>query len=517
MKNKIPKLIKNKKFYIPAIIVLGLIIILAVKAGQNNDQIEIVKGAEFSKEVSIAGKVSASEDVDLGFDQSGRVAATYVKVGDKVRQGQVLARLENGEMAATVSQREARLSAEVAKLEALKKGTREEELNITRSDVASAEDSLLQAKRSLVDTLEDTYTKSDDAVRNKIDQFISNSRTNPQLSFFINDSRLKIEIENQRTQIEILLKGWQLSVSSLTSSSDLREAVSLSKKNLNAVNSFLLMVGSAVNSLNIESNPTLTQTTIDKYKTDVSTARSTVSTAVSNLTASDTAERNAQNSLLTYQNKLKLQLAGTQTEDISAQEAQVKAAQADLASARAQLGKTVIVSPFNGIVTKMDLKAGSIASPSVSEVSVISNAKFEIESFVPEVNISVINIDDLAVVTLDAYGDATTFEARVISIDPAETIRDGVSTYKIRLQFSKEDDRIKSGMTANVTIVTDNRNDVLVVSPKAIIKKDGEVYVQLKTKAGINEQRIIIGGYSSNGLIEVVSGLKVGDVIVIPN
>ncbi len=145
----------------------------------------------------------------------------------------------------------------------------------------------------------------------------------------------------------------------------------------------------------------------------------------------------------------------------------------------------------------------------------MSVGTFEIESYVPEVSIAQIKLEDVARISLDAYGDSVLFDAKVVSIDPAETIRDGVSTYKVKLQFGDKDDRIKSGMTANVSIVIFNKPNVIVIPGGAIFNKDGKKFVQIKSDNKISDQEIVLGDVSSLGQTEIVSGLKDGDMVIL--
>jgi HlyD family secretion protein len=140
---------------------------------------------------------------------------------------------------------------------------------------------------------------------------------------------------------------------------------------------------------------------------------------------------------------------------------------------------------------------------------------FQIESYVPEVNIAQIKLDNDAQVTLDAYGPSVNFVATVISIDPAETIKDGVSTYKIKLKFKENDDRIKSGMTANVSIATFVKQNVISVPGGVIFEKNGKNFVQIKNDDKITDREVVLGAVSSLGRTEIVSGLMDGDLILL--
>ena len=145
----------------------------------------------------------------------------------------------------------------------------------------------------------------------------------------------------------------------------------------------------------------------------------------------------------------------------------------------------------------------------------ISSGVFQIESFVPEVNIALIEVGDNAKVTLDAYGSGVVCEAAVASIDPAETIRDGVSTYKTILEFAEDDPRIRSGMTANVRIMTDEREGIISIPQGLVLERDGKKFVVVKAGEGVEEREITVGAVSSLGNIEIVNGLSEGDQVVL--
>lgn len=515
MKQKIFHTIKKPKIYIP-IIALALLAVFLFRDKASADVTVVVRPETFAQQVSVAGKVIAAQDVSLGFEGSGKVAGVYAKVGDKVNQGQLIASISNADLQANLLQRQAKLEAEQAKLNDLKKGKRPEEIAVAQSDVASAQASLDQAKESMRDIISDAYTTAEDIVHNKVDQFVQNGRSdNPKLTFVVTDSGTKYDIESSRIKIEATLKVWQNLSSNLSGGSDIVKATADTQSYLSSLNTFLLKISSVVNALASDSNPGLSQTTIDKYKSDISISRTNLRGAISAVTSGQTMIKNGETDLVTAQNRLKLDQAGYVQEDIDAQLAQVKAAQAYVASAQAQIGKTVIVAPFGGVVTRMDLHVGEIVGGGTSGVSLISSARFEVESFVPEVNIASIKLSNNAKISLDAYGDGEKFDAVLTEINPAETIKDGVSTYKIKLQFTTDDERIRPGMTANITISTDQRNGVLAVSPKALVRKNGKAYVMVQSGKEVKEQEVVTGAVSFDGMIEIVSGLRDGDTIVI--
>jgi len=200
---------------------------------------------------------------------------------------------------------------------------------------------------------------------------------------------------------------------------------------------------------------------------------------------------------------------------VDEQEAKVRAAKASVNNYKSQIEQTIIRSPIDGLVTKQEADIGETISANTPITSVISLAKFEIETNTPEVDVAKVKLGDIAKVTLDAYGNDVIFETHVIDVEPAETIIDGVTTYKTTLQFNEEDDRVKSGMTANIDIMTAERKNVIAIPQRAVIKKDEGRFVRIVNKKDeISEISIETGLRGSNGTIEITRGINEGDKVV---
>ena len=512
--NKILILLK-KRLYVYGIIFLVLVlgVVFVFNNKKTTEETIVIERADFVSQVSVSGKVVAASDVSLGFSTGGRVSAVRVKVGDIVSTGAVLASVENGDFRASLEQKEADLLKEQSKLKSLQSGTRPEQLAITEASLLSAETSFSQAKQSLVNAIGDAYTKADDAIKNKIDQFFHDPLSNdPYVSFFISDNSLILSVNQERKSIGIILTSWNKSISEISSGTNLEKYIAEAGQNLEKIKSFLAEVSVITNNPNSSYSGGAIPSA---WKTDTSTARLAIDTAISSLSSAVTSYKNAETNLTIKQNNLKLEQAGSTSDEIDQQMAQVKGAEAGVLNVRAMLNKTLILAPFSGQITKIDAKVGEVASSNVPLISMMSADIFQIESYVPEVNIANIKLNDEAKITLDAYGANVVFGAKVISIDPAETIKDGVSTYKIKLQFDSKDDRVKSGMTANVDIKIFSKSDVLAVPAGVLFKKDGKMFVQVKENEKIIDREVQTGGVSALGKTEIVSGLTEGEEVIL--
>lgn len=483
---------KRPKVYVSALV------LLAVAAGgyfyfgrSESPRFEYIIAGRGSlvREVSATGKVKPVQSVALAFEKGGLVRWVSAEVGDKVFLGQILVQLENRDIAA-------QLKSEEAKLAELVSGSREEDLRVQKVKVVSAETALSDAKINLRDKLDDATTKADDAIRNKVDQFISNSKSSsPQINFAVSNDQLERDIESERIVIERILVSWDSSDSAKV------------KEGLNKIKSFLDKVALAVNALT--ASDSISQTTVDSYRADVLTARNNINSAVSNLTAADEKLRSAQSSLNLEREQLALLEAGTRPEKIAAEEALVE-------NFQAQLSKSIIRAPIAGIVTVQNAKVGEVAPANSTMISLISESDFEIEVNIPEADIAKIKLGDSAKVTLDAYGSEVVFEARLTAIEPAETVLEGVATYKTTLQFVQKDERIKSGMTANIDILAGRAEGVIVIPQRAVITKNGRKMVRLISgKNDISEVDVEVGLRGSDGNIEIISGVSEGDKVII--
>jgi HlyD family secretion protein len=471
--------------------------------------ITVVERRDISQEVNVTGKVRAANTVDLAFEKGGRVGALYFDVGDRVTVGSVLGSLESSELRAQLLQAEANVKAEEAKLSKLLSGTRPEEIAIAETKVANAKTSLSNATNALENTLQDAFTRSDDAVRNKIDQIFSNANTSsPNVLFSSSNSQLENEVEQGRVAIGFLLSEW-----SGASASSFTARTSLTRTNLTAVKSFLEKVATLVNGLTVSGGTS--QTTLDGWKADISTARTNVNTASSNFITAEGNYEDAQSALTLAEQELLLQEAGVVPEDILAQQAAVEQARANVVNLEAQLYKSSLRAPFSGLVTKREVKVGEIASAGAIAFSLISENSFEIVANIPEADIAKIHLGAPARVSLDAYGDDVPFSAEVVEIDPAETVIDGVSTYQVTFHFSEKDERIRSGMTADLDVVTGERKAVLALPSRLVIQDNGERTLYVLNTDDVPELRAVtVGLRGVDGYIEIISGVSEGDRVV---
>lgn len=220
-----------------------------------------------------------------------------------------------------------------------------------------------------------------------------------------------------------------------------------------------------------------------------------------------------ESALAAAQAELDLKESDPRSVDLAGLYAEINRAQANLDGANYSLRKTQIVAPVKGVVSKMEYDVGENIAAFTSMTEIITDAP-QIELDISETDIAKIELDDEAEITLDAYGDDIIFNAKVVFIEPAETEIAGVIYYKIKLVFTGEAEKeIKPGMTANVIITTDKKENVIGIPHRAIISKNGTKFVRV-LKWGKIEEVEVQTGLKGDSNTEITSGLKEGDEVV---
>ncbi len=524
--------------------------------------------------VSATGPVSASQNIDLSFERSGRIAVVTHKVGDIVKAGDVLMQLDNATEGSIVQQARAMLDqkragstpSEIAFYKAAVDAARAD-ADKTKSDtdatvsaaqaaldtaqnnlkMASAgDDSAIvgQAYENTVATLQATIPKLDDALTQSdmilgVDNTGANFNYKNLVSALDSSKLIDASILYSETKTQIL--ALHTSVGNLTGQSahaDIDSGIDQVQSAITKLNQLLSSTSDVLNA---------TITGVNLSQADLSAKKSTIQGTRSGLTAQSsllvTAKQsiaNAKNSLTTYTiayDKAKRDFTNTQSSAASLVKLKESAYQqalanytnkslpvrdVDLAPLRASVSaaavaydKTFLKSPINGKISKQDGKVGAITSPNVPVISVIDETSLQVETLVSETDIAKIAIGNSVDVTIDAYGSDVVFPATVVKVDPTLTQLNGTSGFKVTVQFTKSDDRIKPGMNANLNIITKEGDANVCIPDRSIVQKNGETYALIQTATNAKEERkITVGVRGIDGWTEITEGLTAGDKVV---
>jgi HlyD family secretion protein len=480
--------LKNK-YVIIGLVILLIILGYAATHRKSAASFEYATAAvgNVTERVSVTGTVSPINKASLAFKKSGVITAVPVKVGDSVKAGDIVASLDSAADRAALESAQATL-ADMAR-------------NLTPQELSVQKTALDTAKQNALNALHDGYAKAQSAFVNYTDSFFTNPQSvNPSITLRTDSPSIQTNINSERVAVTDAFKQWSNDLGQVTVDS---ATTYMQNANgyLGQMKSFmgdLLAIVQAINA----GNSGMAQTSIDSNMATMNSGYSALNAAIDTVTSAGTALSSAQSAY-------DLKLAGNSEQSIAAQQAKVSQAQA-------AVDDDSIFSPIDGVVTQADPNVGEFVAAGQSGFAVQNATGFKVEAYVPEADIAKVAVGDLASSTLDAYGSYVDFPAKVVSIDPAETVLEGVPTYKVTLQFVSADSRIRSGMTDNLEIITHQAFSVLQIPYRAIDMTATSTTVRLVSADGTNYSPVPVttGLKGSDGTIEITSGLNVGDKVV---
>jgi HlyD family secretion protein len=478
-----------------------------------------VKKSDITQAVSEDGTVDASQDLSLSFQSGGIVSQVNVKDGDTVKKGQILVKLDTSAAGAALNQTQAALAVAQANYQKLINGATGTQLDVTQAAEQTAQTALDNAKKTQTATLAQQNLIVSNA---QSALFNSTLAATPSAG---NISTVSPTISGAYTamaqgQYNIIISnsgsGQNFSYSGLENGSApiaTNGPTPLGSKGL------YIQFPSGTFPANDTWTVFVPNTKAVSYLSNLNAYNAALQTQNQAIVGAQAAVDNAQAVLAQAKQNLQLQQTPPRPEDIQVAKAQVDAASAQLQTAENNYNNNTLTAPIDGIITSVDTKigetvAGSALVPGIDAIKMISGQKLQVIVYLSETDIGKIKLSDPAQVTLDAYGSTAPFAASVIAIDPGATIANGVSTYKTTLEFNQSDDRIKTGMNANVVITDQTHTGALVIPQTAVITKGNQEFVLTDAGSGKTQETLILTGITDlNGNVEVTSGLSEGQKI----
>jgi HlyD family secretion protein len=497
--------------------ILGVLILIIVitaiarNRGGNYHFVTVARGS-ITEEVDVTGNTTPVQSLDLAFQAGGTIAAVYKNSGNSVNAGDAIARLDTSDLQAQLAQAQASVDAAQATLDKLQAGPTPQSVQISQTALASAEQSLANAYANVGDTLTAALAKANDAVRNQISPLFSDAESNsPHLTFTTNDSQIVTNAEFERLQASQELNTWQTELTALLpviSTSSLTQALARGSAHLAIVNNLLTTVATSLINTN-----SLSASTLATYKTDVANAVTEINSAASSITSNSQTIASQETAVAQAQAQLNATLAGSTTQDIAAQQAVVEQAKASAQSIQVKINQATLTSPITGIITVQNAKIGQITAAGQTIASVISASDMEVDAYIPETDIGKIAIGNAVDMTFDAFSGET-FTGKIFFIDPAETIVSGVVEYKVKTAFDTADPRMKSGLTANLTIKAKTNDHTLIIPQYAVIQNASGTFVEILQNNQPTQIPVTLGIRDQEGNVEVLSGITEGQSVI---
>jgi HlyD family secretion protein len=241
---------------------------------------------------------------------------------------------------------------------------------------------------------------------------------------------------------------------------------------------------------------------------DVTTASSNLQKAQSNLTS-------ARIGLETAQSSVGIK-ANSDTQDLRNSQLAVEQAQIGLKNAQSDASKTKMYAPVNGVISSVTAQVGSPASSAGPLFTIIDDSVVELPVQVDETEIGKIKVGQPAEVTLDALPDGN-FKGKVSRISPKATVVSNIAVFYVRVRLENPDRVLRPGMSAEAEIISQQIDNAITVTKRAVENVRNRSYVQLLNKDGITQERTRVRTGPDDGTnIVISSGLERGQTVVLP-
>lgn len=166
-----------------------------------------------------------------------------------------------------------------------------------------------------------------------------------------------------------------------------------------------------------------------------------------------------------------------------------------------------------GIVTEVLYEAGDRLRESGAMLSYAAPDDMTISVDVTQEDIVDLEVGDKVDITFTAY-EEDSYEGSIRSINTTATSRESNTvSYTVVIGVEGDTSLLYSGMTADIIFVTEQKEDVVYISRKALLKENGKYYVYYKAAGGEMERKELEIGMDNGVNVEILSGLEEGDTI----
>ena len=407
--------------------------------------------------INASGKVVPVQSVNISPKTSGVLVDLLVEQGDKVKAGQIIARMDSSDLQAQLIQTRAKLAQAQAQLDLALAGTRPEEIAQARARQAQAQ-AQLEAARS----------------------------GRPE------------EIEQAQAQVDVAQSRVNLASSRVERNRTLYQQGAISQDKLDEV---LADDRSARASLT-EAQRRLTQVRVGSRTEEIAQRQAAVAEAREALKQLENGSRPEEIA------EAKAATAGARGE--------LKAVQVKLEDTIVRAPFAGIVTQkyaTEGAFVTPTTSASSTASATSSSVVAIARG-LEVLAEVPEADIGRIKQGQQVEIVADSYPDQV-FKGHVRLISPEAVVEQNVTSFQVRVDLDSGKDKLLSGMNVDLTFLGANLNNALVVPTVAIVTEKGQIGVLVPGKNNKPEFRSVTIGSSIQDRTQIVSGLKEGDRVFI--
>lgn len=411
-----------------------------------------VKRGEISQELSLTADVGPQSSVTIVPKVGGTLEEIKVKLGDRVKKGGIIAKIEDREYLLGVKQAEAAFSA--AKTQwTLVKATAQTEFLSSLEQIKAA---LKMAQANLDKIRKGARKEEIERVDAAYKQALANAQTMEKDLNRARDNYEKGAISDQQFDLaELQFKVAQAGLES-------------AKANLD-----LIKKGAG------EEDIKVVEAQVEQTQASLKSLRS-------------------------------LEEAKSWEAKIKGAEAQAEQAELALELAKIRLEDCTIKAPISGIISKRFVDAGAMVGPAQPLVSIVDVDTVKLLTHVSDEDIDLVKLTQRVGVKVDTYLDRV-FEVKEINISP---VMDSLSRkIEVEIKISNPDYLMKPGMFPRVRLLV-QRDNTLLIPEEAVMEREGEKQVFVVRNNIVHLQKISTG-LERGELVEVLSGLKEGEEVVI--
>lgn len=468
-----------------------------------------VRRGTLSSTVNAPGSAVSTRQAKLTFGVTGKVAEVYVGIGTSVEAGQPLAKLDTTQLEIKLAQAQSSLRVAELKLRQTKAGATPEEIAAAQSAYDSA-----------VAKYDEVAKGPTEAELRSAEQSVASARANLQKAQTDlaklragpdPDEVRKAELDLERARTS--LWATQISRDATCGRSQGPECASA---NANVSASEKSVAQAEINLEIARRGPTPEElATAENAEASAIAALQAAEAKLAELKAgpSKSALASAQSAMESAKAQLVAKTSGATELEIAQAEEAVQQAEIAVRQAELDLKNATLIAPFDGVVESVGANIGEDIAAGGVMFSLVDPKTVRVDVNVAETDIARVAVGKPAEVTFDAFPDQS-FEGRVAAISPSATVQQGVASYVVSLEVESNGATLPIGMTASANIVTEQKENVLMV-PNRAIRVDGRNRVVDLVVGEATETRVVQTGMSNDQFTEVVEGLSEGDQVLI--
>jgi HlyD family secretion protein len=433
-----------------------------VNRGTNKDNVTQLTVPVESKNVTLritaSGKVVPVQSVNISPKNPGVLAELYVEQGDRVQQGQIIARMDVGDIQAQIAQYRANLAQAQAQLAEAQAGNRPQEIAQSRARLAQVQAQLSEAQAG------------------NRPQEIAKAQAQ------VDSARARVNYTSEQ------VKRYQYLYEQGAERKQLLDQAISEDKSAKA------------NLAEAEKQLSLLQ----------SGTRSEV------IAAREAAVTEARAAFVLLEEGSRPEQIAQRRAAVKAAQAQLAAAEVRLQDTiiRAPFGG-IVTQKYANIGAFVTPTTSASTSASATSSSIVAVAKgLEILAQIPEADIGRIQEGQQVEIFADAYPDEV-FKGNVRLIAPEAVVEQGVTSFQVRVALDTGTDKLRSGLNVDLTFLGDRVNNALLLPTVSILTENGKTGVLVTDANNKPQFREVTLGAQIQDQTQVISGLQAGDRVFI--